>query len=343
MAAEMRLDMVRNNWVVIATDRAMRPHDFPVSRSGGPGIDSGQFCPFCEGNEAHTPREVTACRQDGGEANTPGWKVRIVPNKYSPFRLEGDLSCSELFTQSSCKTLGQHEVLVESPEHQAQLHRLPREHIKLILNMMRERYQALAADPRVKYIQIYKNRGLFAGASLAHSHSQILALPVVPRENQGISDYHRRTGSCLLCEMIAQEREEGLRVIREMDHFLLLCPYASRFSYESWVIPKRHTAHFGDLNREETDELAFIIRDYLSAVLDSLADPSYNIVINTAPVNVPTDSGYHWYMEVIPRLIVTAGVEYATGFYMNPVAPEIAADLFRRHLEQSGGQSEQTR
>ncbi|MFA7149206.1 MAG: HIT domain-containing protein, partial [Syntrophomonadaceae bacterium] len=203
---------------------------------------------------------------------------------------------------------------------------------KQVYLMLQQRYRYLAGDPRVKYIQIYKNRGLFAGASLEHSHSQILALPSVPRENKGLSKYYQQHGKCLLCTTLEAERESRQRLIYESKHFQLICPYASRFSYETWIIPRRHTEHFADINDEELNDLAAIIKIFILAMLDCLNDPSYNIVINTAPVNQGFAGGYHWYMEIIPRLIVANGVEFATGFYMNPVAPEIAATMLREKI-----------
>ncbi|MGS0763990.1 galactose-1-phosphate uridylyltransferase [Syntrophomonas curvata] len=333
MAAELRRDLVRDNWVIIATDRALKPNDFPINKGWEKARVSGQqVCPFCEGNESYTTDEIAAFRDDNSLPDTPGWTVRTIPNKFSAFKLEGELELKRNGIFQSCNGLGQHEVVVETPQHGVDFSQLPADRIKQIYLMLQQRYLQLAADRRVKYIQIYKNRGLFAGASLEHSHSQILALPDVPPENRGLSKYYEQEGKCLLCTILEEEIRSRQRLVYESQHFLLVCPYASRFSYETWIIPRRHTEHFADINDEELDDLAAIMKAFMPAMLDCLNDPSYNMVINTAPVNQDIGGGYHWYMEIAPRLIVTAGVEFATGFYMNPVAPEISAAMLREKL-----------
>ena len=335
MAAELRRDLVRDNWVIIATDRALKPNDFPINKGWENTRKSGQhFCPFCEGNESYTTDEIAAFRDNKTLPNTPGWTIRTIPNKFSAFKLEGELELKYSGVYESCNGLGQHEVVVETPQHGVEFHQLPAAQIKQIYLMLQQRYRQLASDPRIKYIQIYKNRGLFAGASLEHSHSQILALPSVPRENQGLSKYYQQQGKCLLCATQEAERESRQRLIYESEHFQLICPYASRFSYETWLIPRRHTEHFADINEEELNDLVAVIKIFIPAMLDCLNDPSYNIVINTAPVNWNFAGGYHWYMEITPRLIIAAGVEFATGFYMNPVAPEIAATMLREKTQE---------
>ncbi len=333
MAAELRKDLVRDTWVVIATDRALKPNDFPINKGWEKAKVSGQqVCPFCEGNESYTTDEIAAFRAGNTLPDTPGWTVRTIPNKFSAFKLEGELELKRTGIFQSCNGLGQHEVVVETPQHGVEFSQLPVERIKQIYLMLQQRYRQLATDRRIKYIQIYKNRGLFAGASLEHSHSQILALPEVPSENQGLSRYYEQEGQCLLCTILEEEMQSRQRLIYESRHFLLVCPYASRFSYETWVIPRRHTEHFADINEEELDDLAAVMKIFMPVMLDCLGDPSYNMVINTAPVNQDIGGGYHWYMEIVPRLIVAAGVEFATGFYMNPVAPEIAAAMLREKL-----------
>lgn len=333
MAAELRRDLVRDNWVIIATDRALKPNDFPINKGREkPRVSEKQFCPFCEGNESFTTDEISAVRDNDTLPDTPGWTIRTIPNKFSAFKLEGELELKKSGIFESCNGLGQHEVVVETPEHGIDFYQLPVDRIKQIYSMLQQRYRELAKDTRIKYIQIYKNRGLFAGASLEHSHSQILAFPGVPRANQGISRYYEREGKCLLCTILAGEKENKQRLVYEGKHFLLICPYASRFSYETWLIPKRHTEHFADINDEELDEMANIIKAFMPAMLDCLNDPSYNMVINTAPVNQEVGGGYHWFLEIVPRLIVAAGVEFATGYYMNPVAPEIAAAMLREKM-----------
>ncbi|MBP1761569.1 MAG: UDP-glucose--hexose-phosphateuridylyl transferase [Firmicutes bacterium] len=328
--SELRRDLVKNNWVSVAEHRALKPNDFPIAKKALESSVMGAFCPFCEGNEQFTPPEIAAYREDS-EPNTKGWLVRAIPNKFSAFELEGELEETCLGVFSRYNGLGKHEVIIEAPEHDIDFHQLSVERMEIILKIMRDRYNDLACDKRIKYIQIYKNRGIFAGASLEHSHSQIVALPLVPAENQGMIDYYKEKHHCLLCDILAQEMSDE-RLVAESEAFILLCPYAPRFPYETWIIPKNHKEHFGGISAAEIQDLAKIIKKFSNVMIESLADPSYNLVINTAPVNVDYQPGYHWYIELTPRLLVNAAVEIASGIYINPVAPELAAAMLREKM-----------
>lgn len=335
---EIRKDVIRDNWVITANEFVLKPRDFPVKKDDQKNANTNtnpaphHTCPFCEGNEAMTTDEILAFRKKGTRANTPGWTVRTILNKFSALKLKGELEMSEEGIYKHSNGLGQHEVLIETPVHGQEFHDLPAERIESVYKMMQLRYKALAADERIKYIQIYKNRGLFAGASLEHSHSQIVSFPMVPLNKGVMQNYFQQYNSCIVCEMIDAEKNNQERVVYEGQYFLMICPYASRFVYETWLIPKRHVNHFGDINDEETREMALLSKKIISAMMSGLHDPSYNMVINTAPVNVPHQEGYHWYLEINPRLLVNAGVEIATGYFINPATPEISAATLRKIL-----------
>ncbi len=325
--SEIRHNLIKNKWVAVAEDRALKPNDFPIARHTLTSSRVG-FCPFCAGNEDYTPPEITAYREEY-QADAKGWLVRAIPNKFSAFELDGVLEKKQTGIYHSYNGLGRHEVVIETPEHGVEFHDLSLAQIEIILGILKDRYNDLSADKRIKYIQLYKNRGMFAGASLEHSHSQIVGLPFVPRENEGMPYYFREKKSCLLCDIMNQERESQRRLIFESPYFMLLCPYAPRFPYESWIIPNRHNEHFGGITADEVQDLALLLKQFITVMMDCLNNPSYNLVVNTAPVNVEHADGYHWYIEVTPRLLVNAGVEIATGVYINPVSPELAAALFR--------------
>lgn len=329
---ELRQDLFKNSWVVIATDVELKPRDFPINRSGAQHAIANAFCPFCEGQEATTPPELASYRQEGTAADTPGWQVRTVPNKYSAFNPEGSFApqMDGIFTRAD--GFGQHEVIVETPRHDVDFHELPEEHIELVFKMLRQRYNTLAEDKRMKYLQIYKNRGLFAGASLSHSHSQMVGLPMVPETCRIMSRYYEENHACLMCKVLEEERAQGKRIVWESDYFTILCPYASRYSYETWIVPRRHTEHYGEITDQEISDLAVVVKRLLTVLMDKLENASYNIVFNTAPINVAYQPGHHWNMEITPRLIVTNGVEMGTGYHVNPVSPEIAARVIREKL-----------
>lgn len=329
---ELRKDKIKDTWVIIATEQALNPHDFPINKNGVHIGGSDLSCPFCGGNEALTTPEIAAVRNNNSQPNTPGWTIRVVSSKYSAFRLEGELNIKNLEFYSTCNGLGQQEVIIGSPEHEMEFHKLSVERIELVYQMLQQRYRALSADSRVKYIQIYKNKGLFAGASQEHSHTQLVALPMDPENHQGLLSYFEKNRRCLLCALMESEKEEDKRIVFESDYFLLFCPFASRFSYETWIVPKRHTEHFSEISELEIKDLALTIKRFFNVMIDFLNDPAYNIVINTAPVNVPYMEGYHWWMEINPRFLLRNGLEISSGFYINPVAPEMAAAIWRERI-----------
>ena len=333
---EIRKDVIRDNWVITANEFVVKPRDFPIkkndNKSANPTPTFNHTCPFCEGNETMTTDEILAFRKEGTQPNTPGWTVRTILNKFSALELKGELDMKEDGIYKHCNGLGQHEVLVETPLHGEEFHQLPVERIESIYKMMQIRYKELAADERIKYIQIYKNRGLFAGASLEHSHSQIVSFPMLPVNKAVMQNYFQEYKQCIVCEMIETEKKDKQRVLFDGQFFLVICPYASRFAYETWIIPKRHVNYFGDITEEEIKELAILSKKVISAMMSALHNPSYNMVINTAPINVPNQEGYHWHLEINPRLLVNAGVEVATGYFINPAAPEMSAAALRKIL-----------
>ncbi|MGE5416042.1 MAG: galactose-1-phosphate uridylyltransferase [Acidobacteriota bacterium] len=326
---ELRRDIVRDSWVVIATERTVKPMDLPVPSTNAHSKNAGTFCPFCEGNEETTPSELAAFRSSDSTSNGPGWQVRAIPNKYSAFNPRSEISENHNGIYTCRGGYGNHEVIIETPNHDEQFHQHSIETISLIYRMLRQRYSSLKSNPNIKHIQIYKNSGLFAGASLAHSHTQIIAVPYLPAESEGARHYGTETGRCVFCDMIDQEKSEKTRQVLESDSFIVICPYASRFTFETWIMPKSHQEDFDSITDNQILELAAILKKVTGAVVALLQNPSYNIVVNSAPVNTPQEPGYHWRIEIWPRLIVQAGVEIATGTFMNPVSPEWAAETIR--------------
>ncbi|MGQ9582581.1 MAG: galactose-1-phosphate uridylyltransferase [Thermoplasmatota archaeon] len=329
---ELRKDYITHGWVVISTERGSRPVEKarePATPSSAPGN-----CPFCMGNEAMTPPEILAYRSPGTQPNTPGWWIRVVPNKFPALKIEGDVNHKVNHLFNTMNGVGAHEVLIETPEHCASLATLPDHQVKEVLCAYKDRYNDLTRDRRLKYIIIFKNQGREAGASLAHPHSQIIATPMIPRrimdELEGARNYYFSTGgSCIYDDIVKYELEEGTRVVRESGAFVALCPYASRFPYETWVLPKSHDPIFEDVGDEERAGLAQILKWVLGAMHDRLEDPPYNYYIHTAPSDRNDYRFYHWHLEIMPRLSQAAGFERGTGFYINSVTPEDAAALLR--------------
>jgi UDPglucose--hexose-1-phosphate uridylyltransferase len=229
--------------------------------------------------------------------------------------------------------VGAHEVVVESPRHEETLAGLDDDGITRVLWALRERAQDLRRDVRFRQFVLFKNHGAAAGAALAHSHTQLLALPVVPREIQaevdGARAHYLAKERCLFCDIIRQEEEDGRRVILRMPDMLALAPFASRSPFETWILPRRHAVRFEDASLEECRRLAQMLGDVLRRLDRALEQPPYSLVIHTAPVADDHDF-YHWHVEILPRVTRTGSLEWATGFHMNPTRPEDAAHFLRQ-------------
>jgi UDPglucose--hexose-1-phosphate uridylyltransferase len=291
------------------------------------------FCPLCEGNEDRTPPEIVAFRDDGTPPNSPGWTLRVVPNKFPALRIEGDLSREGEGIYDKMNGIGAHEVVIETPRHEETLATLPQKNVKNVLLAYRERIIDLRRDQRLRYVLVFKNHGVAAGASLEHSHSQIIALPIVPRrvveEIEGAKTYFSYKDRCVFCDIIRQELQRKHRVITENNSFLSIAPFASRFPFETWILPKSHHSSFEAMESSQYEQAAQILSDTLQRLSHVLNDPPYNYVIHTSSFPEVDGDHYHWHFEIMPKLTKVAGFEWGTGFYINPTPPEEAANYMR--------------
>lgn len=326
---ELRKDPVIGRWVIIASERGRRPGAAFASNSN---TRQGGFCPFCEGNEHHTPPEVLAYRPANTRRDEKGWWVRVVPNKFPALRIEGQTRRMGEGMYDMMSGIGAHEVVIETPHHDIDLADMPIKQIEEIFWSYRERMLELHKDLRFRYILIFKNHGRESGASLDHAHSQIIALPIVPKrvqeELEGARQYYKYKERCVFCDIIHQEERDNNRVIAANDAFIAFHPFASRFPYEVWIMPREHGSFYNDIQVSEIGELATILKSILSRFKELLDDPPFNFVIHTAPFTEEDTPYYHWHIELIPRLTRVAGFEWGTGFYINPISPEEAA----RHI-----------
>jgi UDPglucose--hexose-1-phosphate uridylyltransferase len=326
---ELRRDPVLGRWVIIAAERAKRPTDFKLE----PQPKEGKFCPFCEGNEHSTPPEILAIRNNGARPNTSGWKIRVVPNKFPALRVEGNLEKRGEGIYDLMNGIGAHEVIIESPRHVISLTELEQDHVRDVLWVYRERLLDLKKDKRLIYGLIFKNVGSPAGASLQHSHSQLIVTPTVPKtvaeEMSRTDEFYRFRGRCLFCDMIRQEISSYVRIVMERENFVAFAPFAARFPFETWILPKKHASHFESIQPSEMNELAAVLRGTLQKLEKALNFPPYNYIIHTSPFSESELEGYHWHIEIIPRLTKIAGFEWGTDFYINPVPPEHSAQYLR--------------
>lgn len=329
MYPELRKDPVIDRWVIISTERGKRPQDFPQP----PKRIDPRVCPFCPGNEAATPPEVSALRSPDSLPNQPGWEVRAISNKYPALRIEGELNRVGVGIFDKMNGIGAHEVIIETPNHHEGLGDLSVRRVADVLLVCQGRMIDLERDPRFRYLMLFKNQGEAAGASLEHSHSQLIATPVVPKrvleELEGCQRYYGYKERCIFCDIIRQELHDRERVVQETSDYVAISPFAARFPFETWILPKAHQGSFRTTAPRDLHGLAEILLDSLRRQQVTLNDPAYNLMLHTTPIGNAQHHNYHWHLELIPKLTRVAGFEWGTGFYINPTSPEEAAEHLR--------------
>ncbi|MDP2924209.1 MAG: galactose-1-phosphate uridylyltransferase [Candidatus Omnitrophota bacterium] len=328
---DIRKDPIVARWVVVNVEEPYLPKDYDIA----PFVWKGEKdCSFCQGNEHLTPPEIEAISEGWRAPNTSGWKVRVVPNKFPALIIEGDLDKHAVGIYDMSNGVGAHEVIIDSPHHFKGIPEFTDLETEYMLKAYRSRVLDLRKDRRFKYLLIFKNVGLEAGASLEHGHSQLIALPMVPKnvldEVKGARHFYEYRERCIFCDMIAYEAENGReRVVSENEHFVSFCPLSSRFSFEVWVIPKEHSVDFGEIDDKHLKSLAKILKDSLARLKKVLGEHPYNYIIHTSPVNTDAHPSYHWHIEIMPKLSRVAGFEWGSGFYVVSTPPELAAKYLK--------------
>lgn len=331
----LRYDMSANDWVIFAPARSLRPNEFTQTGAGNERVDfqAELACPFCPGREKMTPTEIAAIR-DSGLRDGPGWKVRVIPNKFPALRIEEDhrrVQNGPLFrSMGGC---GAHEVIIDSPDHNTSLANQPVDQIVNLLRMMQERYNDLMRDTRFQTIVIFKNHGPKAGTSLAHPHCQLIATPVTPKTMRyklaTAAQYFDETGDCLYCAMLSKELEDGRRILDQNAHFVALLPYASHVPFEIWVLPRVRQSSFRWVDPSLLRPLAELLKSILLKLHVGLNDPDFNLTIHTAPRGEEDAEHFMWHIEILPRLMTAAGFELGSGMSINTVLPEVATEFLR--------------
>lgn len=337
---ELRKDPIVDRWVIIATERGRRPSDF----SPEPPPPPASFSPFAYGSEDRTPAEVFEVgRPEGAPANSPGWRVRVVPNKFPALSLDGDLDSQAVGMYDLMNGVGAHEVVIEHPDPAWDMADASRETMLDIFNAYISRYRELSKDPRFRYILIFRNYGTTAGASIAHPHSQLIALPILPKQLRDQLEFarqhFRQKRRSIFEDIVRQEIQTGLRVVEQTSHFVVLCPYASRFPFEVSIYPKHMRHDFTLMTDAEQADLGELLPRTLRRIRNALGNPAYNMMLQTAPITAPRPGSpeywgtiqedYCWHIDILPRLTQVAGFEWGTGFYINPVSPESATKFLQ--------------
>ncbi len=313
---EIRFDPVTGARVIVSPERGFRPIAFSPDKY----TETQKTCPFCPGREENTPPEIMRVE------NSNGWLVRVVPNKYPAVIGEKPPSTKihEKFLVSK-SAFGYHEVVIESPDHFSDLSDLPVDHIFSILWTYRERYRELIRKRGVKYVHIFRNWGKYAGASLPHPHTQILAMSEIPETLK--KELHGMKERKSLCRVLDIEVRKKERLIMNEDGFVSFAPFGSRFSFETWVVPSEHEHSFGKASDERLQYLSKFLLKLLKAYKKVLGGFSYNLIIHSLEVEE-----FHWHIEILPRLVGLAGFEVGTGYYINTVSPESAAKKIKENL-----------
>lgn len=324
--AELRREPVTRMWVVVTNDHPKGPSDYlPFKPPYQPQEMEGE-CPFCPGNEGTTPKETFSLSREGG-----GWSVRVIPNKFPFFHIEGEFDRRPEGMYDVMDAIGAHEIVVEAPEHKQSYAFMETPQIEKILFAYRERLMDLEKDRRFQQFLILKN---YPGVFNRHPHSHILAMPVIPRrideEVWGTLDYYQRKERCIFCDIIKEEILMKKRVVLETVHFLVFSPFASRYPFETWIVPKKHSPDFHHIDEEEMEDLSVAIQSLSIRFYKLLSDPPYSLAFHTSPIQSRFHrSEYHWHIETRLRIGLREGFEWGTGFFVNPTPPEDAAAYLR--------------
>lgn len=340
---ELRRDPVIGRWVIVSTERAKRPDQFVSAAVEKEEFKSGEKCPFCEGNEALTPPEIYALRRPGSSRNGPGWDIRVIPSISPLLQIEGNLDRHGHGMYDLINARGAHEIIVDSPRHLSEAD-LPREQLVKSASVILDRIQDLERDESIKYVLVFKNYGKAAGGGhIRHARTQLIGTPVnlkrVKEELSGAKLYYDYKERCLFCDMIKQEMLAEKRIMAESKYFIALAAFASRFPFETWFIPKEHSCDFYRIERSKLPDLIELITTVFAKIRKVIGDFPFNFVLHTAPFRrdiakrgywETVEVDYHWHFEMLPILTRVAGFEWGSGFYINPLPPEDAADSVRK-------------
>ncbi len=331
--SQMRKDILTGSWVITAETNTVRPSDFYFTKV----TKEAAFCPFCESNEAATPPEIFAIRDSNSSPNGPGWDVRVVSNSRPRLRVEGDLGRRAQGIHDLMNGIGAHEIIVETPHHAPSLHDLDIPQLSKVICAYRSRMIDLRGDERIRYVLIFKNHGMEAGAhTITHSISQLMALAVTPLAIKTklmiARDYFTMKERCIYCDVVQQEIRSAQRLIAENSDFVAFAPFASRFPFEMAVFPKAHDSAFSRIGEARIENLARVLKDILTRLDRTVGSPPYNLVLQDRPFLrqregywTTIEDDFHWHIEILPQVSRITGFEWASGFFYNPIPPELAA------------------
>ena len=334
--SEIRIDPITGRHLIFAVERDLRPTDlWNLAKEVNPmsELDYVQKCPFCKGNESATPEEILKV------PDSEDWKVRVFPNKFPAIKSMDDENMQSSKPHSIYEKysgIGTHEVIVESPFHNTNYFTMNLEDFTIFIEAMVLRYKAIISNKDIEYVSFFKNHQKLAGASLFHPHSQLIGLNSVPDfvkyEVEGSKTFFDKTHSCPYCHILELELSKKERLIYENEHFAVICPFAPKYKYETWILPKKHLPYFE--TEDNIDELAKALYFCFKAMYIELGDFPFNMFLHALPKTMKSgEIYYHYHFEINPRLSGNAGFELGTGIYINSIYPEEAAKKLKEALE----------
>jgi UDPglucose--hexose-1-phosphate uridylyltransferase len=332
---ELRKDPLLGRWIAIL-DKPKAPSEYQVF----PHAEEDKNCVFCAGREAETPSEIMAYNRINPDEPSKRWWTRVIPNFSPVFKIEGDLGRRGEGMYDKMNSVGANEVIIESSEHSVRPEDMGIDQMIRVIMTYRDRMADLEKDPRLRYTLIYKNSGKEAGAVYSHPISHLASTPVIPKrlkeELDGAKQYYAYKERCIFCDILREESRVGSRIILETRDFVAFCPYASKFPFESWIVPKRHNCAFQDIKTDEIQDMALILSSVLKKLRAAFDGLAFNYFIHSAPNRIPRKNhwhtlgeDFHWHLEIMPRLLRTSGFEWGSGFYILPTSPEYASQYLR--------------
>ena len=315
----IRTDPLSGESVFFAENRAARPNELAHQPPRRDTTD----CPFCARNESKTPKPVLVI---SGVDSAADWKVRVVPNKFPA-----------LSSNLTSPGTGLHDVFIESPEHLTSFTEVSNQQARWVFQAFRDRLLAASKVKGIRFAQLFKNEGQCAGASLEHIHSQLVAFDTTPQKVRQLlnrsEQFYQQRNTCYYCDLLKNEIRDGSRIVNETEHFIAYCPFASRFAFETWILPTQHANRFEQMEDEKLFDLACVARDAIKRIQRSMDGAAYNLVLRNSPFDLQSEDYYHWHLEILPRITNLAGFEIATGSFINSTLPEKAAHRLRTCFE----------
>ncbi len=330
---ELRKDPLLGRWVAVI-NQSKTPSEYVMF----PEDKSEKDCFFCAGREKELPGEIMS--HPNPDESSRKWWTRVIPNVSPVFRVEGEIGRKGEGMYDKMNSIGASEIIIESPYHSVRPEDIGIDQMARVLATYRDRMADLEKDTRLRYTLIYKNSGIAAGAEHSHPISHLASTPVIPKrvkeELDGAKQYFAYKERCIFCDLMREELRSGSRIIMETRNFIAFCPYASKFPFEAWIMPKIHNCAFQDIRADEVEDMALILSSVLKKLRAIFDGVSFNYFIHSAPNRIPRKNhwhtlgeDFHWHLEIMPRLLRTSGFEWGSGFYILPTSPENAAKYLR--------------